>query len=193
MSVKRFTSWNSAAHAAKEIRENSPHLRRTAVRPDDSGECFFVCHRGMNEDFVTWLLEDGTMGDKTPVGTVPPPFVGNWQEFQYYVMGPHKRLPENEEQLRKSYEERLINEMFQDFEELREDLLEVVELMKGHMQKADASEDDEQVDRSAWYLLFHVLQIEGDFRGFRTRFKRGVITGVLHFAFYPVTPEPRQP
>jgi hypothetical protein len=114
------------------------------------------------------------MGKETPIGTVPP-FVGNWQEFQYYLMGPHQRLPEGEE-LRKSYEERLINESFEEFQELREDLLEVVELMKGHIRKADASEDNEQVDRSAWYLLFHALQIEGDFRGFRTRFKRGVVT-----------------
>ena len=72
MRVKQFTSRKSAEEAAAEVRRNSPHLRRTTVHPvDDPGERFFVYHRGINDDFITLLLEDGTMGNETPTGTVP--------------------------------------------------------------------------------------------------------------------------
>ena len=72
MRVRQFESRKSAWEAAEEIRRNSPHLRRITVQPvDDSGKRFFVYHRGLDDNFITLLLEDGTMGNETPTGTVP--------------------------------------------------------------------------------------------------------------------------
>ena len=72
MQVKQFTSRKSAEEAAAEVRRNSPHLRRTTFQPvDDSGERFFVYHRGINDSLITLLLEDGTMGKETSVASVP--------------------------------------------------------------------------------------------------------------------------
>ena len=75
MKMKRFASKMSAQEAAAQVRHHSPHLRRaTAFEDEDeqTGDKFYlVGHRGIDDDFMTWLLEDGTMGNMTPCGTRP--------------------------------------------------------------------------------------------------------------------------
>ena len=62
------------------------------------------------------------------------------------------------------------------FDRLRDELVEIVELMRAHMRKVDVAGDALEAPCTGWLLLCYGLEIEAYMRRFRMRFKRGLIT-----------------